>query len=111
MSDTASFTRVDPETQRAAIRAAIAARGLSRFALFDTTIEGRIYPNGVEEKSGCVLNEDGRVWSFWTDWDDVRQQVTIKYWDEEPITPRLAHGREYARARRELGLDSPEAAS
>jgi len=93
------------ETQRAGVRAAIEARGLDRFALYDTCVEGRVYPNGVDEVSGFVLNEDGRIWFFWTGWDDERQVVTIRHWDEEPITPLLTSGREYDRARRELGFD------
>jgi len=97
--------RVSADVQRAAIRAAIADRCPGPFAIFDATVEGRIYPNGVEEKSGLVLNEDGRIWFFWTGWDEKRQAVTIRHWDEEPITPLLTSGREYERARRELGLD------
>jgi hypothetical protein len=97
--------RAARDVQRAALRAAIAERGLSRFAVFDTTVEGRIYPNGVDEVSGSVLNDDGRIWFFWTDWDENRQAVTLRHWEEEPMTPLLTSGREYARARRELGLD------
>ena len=105
MTDTTPFTpRAAPEIQRCALREAIGARGLKRFAFFGTCGEGRIYPNGVEEASGYVLNGDGRVWSFWTGWDDAGQHVVIDEWTEESITPLLASGHEYERARRELGL-------
>ena len=104
-TDTDYPPRAPREVQRALLRAAIARRGLSRFAIFDICVEGRIYPNGFDEVSGSVLNEDGRIWFFWTGWDDERQAVTIRHWDEEPITPLLTSGPEYERARRELGLD------
>lgn len=97
-------SRADRTLQRAALWAALESRGLKRFAVFDVSVEGKIYPNGVDETSGLALNEDGRIWFFWTDWDDEHQQVTIRHWEELPITPLLASGREYERARRELGL-------
>jgi hypothetical protein len=106
MSDTrAGITpRAGSDAQRAALRSAVEGLGLKRFAFFGTSIEGKIYPDGIEERSGFVLNEDGRIWGFWTGWDDDRQQVVIDEWWEEPVTPLLTSGREYERARRELGL-------
>ena len=90
---------------------AIVERGLTRFAIFDTVGEGRFYPNGMEERSGDVLNEDGRVWFFWTSWDPVRERVTLRVWEEEELVAPLATSASYARARHELGLDGSDAAS
>lgn len=101
-----SPTRAPAAEQRSALRAALIAHGLHRFAVFGTSVEGRIYPNGIEERSGSVLNEDGRIWFFWTGWDEERQAVFIDEWIEEEPTPRLTSGREYEQARRQLGLEA-----
>jgi len=107
MSDTTTNLppRASHHVQRSALREAIAAWGVGRFALFGASEEGLIYPNGVDEVSGLVLNEQGRLWSFWTGWGDERQAVRIDSWDEGPITPVLTSGHEYQRARHELGLE------
>lgn len=90
---------------REALERAILERGLTRFAIVDTVGEGRSYPNGMEERSGDVMDQDGRVWMFWTAWDPVRQRVTIRTWEEVDLVPSLTASKGYARARRELGLD------
>ena len=110
MTDSLSTSKpMDVQARRAAIRGAlegaIAERGLTRFAIIETVGEGRFYPNGMEERSGDVLNEDGRVWFFWTAWDPEREQVTLRVWEPEDPVPALTTSKVYQRARRELGLD------
>jgi hypothetical protein len=102
---TDSFSDVDPGTYRTDLRAAIMDRGLKRFALFGTSGEGKFNPDGTEETSGFVLNEDGQVWGFWTGWDRREQRLVIDDWWAEPLTPLLTSGRECARARQQLGLN------
>jgi hypothetical protein len=78
--------------------------GLHRFGLFFVTGEGDYLPNGDEEKSGYVVDSSGRIYSFWTGWDDVRCEVTFSEWmltDEEPEWRGVS---EYERARGAAGL-------
>ncbi|MBI2506679.1 MAG: hypothetical protein HYW00_00880 [Candidatus Colwellbacteria bacterium] len=41
-----------------------------RHELFDTTSEGKIMPGGGVNESGKLLLEDGRVFTWWLDWDE-----------------------------------------
>ena len=93
---------------RAELEQAIRARGLRRFAILHTVGEGRFYPNGMEERSGDVMDEEGRIWMFWTAWDPVREEVTLQDWEEAHPSSSLKRTRGYAQARRELGLDEAE---
>jgi len=82
----------------------VRARGLRRFGLFFVTGEGEDLPNGGEEQSGYVIDDGGRIYSFWTGWDVARQDVTFTDWelvDEEPEWRSVA---EYERARVQAGL-------
>jgi hypothetical protein len=99
---------VSRDAIRGALERAIQERGLRHFAMLDTVGEGRFFPNGMEERSGEVMDQDGRVWMFWTSWDPIREQLTIRDWEEADLVPSLTATRGYARARRELGLDEDE---
>src|SRR3954462_10442947 len=37
----------------------------------------------VEETSGCVINRDGRVYSFWLGWDAEQGRPTLTIWEPE----------------------------
>jgi hypothetical protein len=88
---------------RATLAALIRARGLDRFAPFATSVEGRIYPNGMDETSGLVVDERGRVFFFWTGWDQARGAPTLRMWDE--VDPSKVNPAAYRRARQQVGLD------
>lgn len=79
-------------------------RGLERFAYFFVTGEGAFFPNGEEEASGYVLNEDGRVFFFWVAWDEARGQPRFSTWEEETPEPDWADADEYREARNAVGL-------
>jgi len=40
-----------------------------RWAEFAGSNEGKALPGGLESESGKILIEDGRIFSFWLDWD------------------------------------------
>jgi hypothetical protein len=86
------------------IEGLIRERGLQYFGLFFVTGEGEDLPNGDEEQSGYVIDDQGQIYSFWTGWDDTREQVTFSEWelvDEEPDWRGVG---EYERARARVGL-------
>src|SRR3712207_8089593 len=106
MTDSISMPRqTDFGASRGLIRAelerAIEERGLRRFAILETVGEGRFYPNGMEERSGDVMDQAGRVWLFWTGWDPIRERIVIQDWVEADVVPALKQTKSYARARRE----------
>ena len=88
----------------AELDALIRSKARGRFAYFDTTVEGRVYPNGMDETSGSIVDESGRVFEFWTAWDDQRGVPGLKFWRE--VNPAEETSVEYRRAREELGLPS-----
>jgi hypothetical protein len=96
--------RMRRDAYRATLDALIRSKDVGRFAFFDTTIEGRIYPNGMDETSGSIVDERGRVFEFWTAWDAGRGAPAFKFWRE--VDPAKESGAEYRRAREELGLPS-----
>ena len=62
------------------LRRLVEARGLRTFAFFFLTGEGRLLPNGMEVTSGTVVDHTGAVYSFWTAWDDERNEPTLTRW-------------------------------
>ncbi len=61
-------------------------------------------PNGEEEVSGYVMDQDGRVFFFWTGWDQDTQTEILKTWCEEQPESWWAENSDYRRAREWLGL-------
>lgn len=76
----------------------VRARGLKRFALFFVTGEGEYLPNGEEEQSGYVIDEQGQTYSFWTGWDDQVGEVTFTEWEPVTAEPEWSGVDEYERA-------------
>ena len=91
----------------AAIDGLIGERGVGRHALFGEVNEGTIFPDGTEAMSGHVVDEQGRVFTFWTGWDAERQAPVFVTWREVGPDDRLNADREYLQARRAVGLDRP----
>ena len=75
-----------------------------RYALFFVTGEGVLLPDGTEEESGYVIDEFGRVFSFWTGWDDERGEVVFSEWEPVNPEPHWSRSAEYRSARRSVGL-------
>ena len=78
--------------------------GFERYALFFTTGEGRVLPNGEEEVSGSVLLPDGRCFAFWTGWDPEQARPRFRIWRQEEPEPDWRDSAEYQRARAAVGL-------
>jgi hypothetical protein len=77
-----------------------------RYALFFNVGEGTVFPDGTEDESGYVLDEWGRVFSFWTGWDAGRGTVTLEEWKQVEVEPHWEKIGEYRRAREQLGMDA-----
>ena len=82
----------------------VKAQGLRRYAFFFVSGEDERLPNGIETASGLVIDDQGRVFSFWTGWDTDRNQPTFAEWEQvEPEDAWLSSG-EYREARQQVGL-------
>jgi hypothetical protein len=99
------------ERALAAIHALIAEHKIGRYALFHEVGEGQRFPDGSEEMSGGVVDEQGRVYTFWTGWDDEHGRATFTTWERIEPEPALAKSREYRDARAMVGLPPPVLAS
>jgi hypothetical protein len=60
----------------------IRERGLRRYGLFLVSGEGRILPDGSENASGYVVDQDGRVFFFALDWDAGLRRVSFTQWEQ-----------------------------
>lgn len=79
-------------------------RQLGRHAFFFVTGEGETMPNGIEEASGHVIDERGRVYAFWLGWDERNQVPAFTEWEEVRPEPSWRASREYWQARERVGL-------
>ena len=86
------------------IRGLLAQHGIARYALFFTTGEGRLLPNGEEELSGSVLTPEGRGFAFWTGWDQTHARPCFRIWRQETPDPSWDASTEYRLAREAVGL-------
>jgi hypothetical protein len=79
-------------------------RGLRRHAFFFVTDEGEVMPNGVEDASGYVIDEQGRIYAFWLGWNASEHVPTFTEWEEVAPEPAWAESAEYRQARTHVGL-------
>jgi hypothetical protein len=86
------------------IEGLVRERGLLRSGLFLVTGEGDELPNGDEEQSGFVVDDQGQIHSFWTGWDEARREVTFTEWEPVDEEPQWRGVGEYERARTRAGL-------
>ncbi|MGH2459040.1 MAG: hypothetical protein ACRDIY_09265 [Chloroflexota bacterium] len=97
-----------PARQGELLHALIEERGLlpGHYTLFFVTGEGRYLPSTpeIEETSGCVLDDRGRVFGFWLGWDPLARRPALTEWEEETPEPAWSSVAEYQRARQRLGL-------
>ena len=88
----------------AAIEALQNNLGFGRRAIFHDVGEGTIFPDGTESVSGHVIDEAGRVYFFWTDWDAARGRPVFTTWKQVEPEPSWSASKEYRQARASLGL-------
>jgi hypothetical protein len=79
-------------------------RVLGRHAFFFVTGEGDLMPNGVEEASGQVVDEQGHIFAFWLGWDARRQRPAFTEWEQVEPEPAWLENAEYRHARERVGL-------
>jgi hypothetical protein len=84
--------------------AQVLRRLVSARICFFASGEGEFFKNGVERASGLVINQRGEVWSFWTGWDDARDEVVLAEWESVSPEPAWLEDQEYREAREALGL-------
>lgn len=94
------------ERSVAAIHALLDELGIGRRALFHESDEGTIFPDGTEAMTGHVLDEAGRVFLFWTDWDAARARPVFTTWQQVQPEAGLLASVEYREARDALRLAS-----
>ena len=86
------------------LRRLVREKGLRRFAFFFVTGEGRKLPNGLEVTSGTVIDRTGAVYSFWTAWDDARNEPTLTRWRQIQPDHDWLEDDEYREALDAVGL-------
>jgi hypothetical protein len=107
-----SRVRKEPDTaQNRLLHSLVRERGFAEgeYALFFVSGEGRFLPastpeDPLEEASGCVLDRQGRVFSFWLGWDAEKQQPIFTRWREVALESHWAGNAEYLHALERVGL-------
>ncbi len=94
------------ERSLAAVSALLVERGIGRHAIFWDVGEGEEFPDGTESMSGYVIDAEGRVHFFWTDWDAARGGPTFGTWRSVEPAGDWLKSREYRGARAAVGLDA-----
>jgi hypothetical protein len=82
----------------------LAERGIERYGFFLLSSENLYTPDGYEEMSGFVVCGDGRVFFFWTSWDEVTQRVDFETWRAAEPQAGWGNSKEYQAARVAAGL-------
>jgi hypothetical protein len=82
----------------------ITDKGLKRYGLFLVSGEGRRLPDGSDETSGYVVNQDRRVFYFWIAWDAERRRAAFTEWEEVEPEPDWADDSEYHEALAAAGI-------
>jgi hypothetical protein len=90
----------------------IQSKGLhsGEYALFFVTGEGKFLPidgpvrDRIEEASGFVVDNRGRIYSFWLGWGPETACPELTGWEEVPPEPHWVKSPEYREAREQVGL-------
>ena len=100
----------DAAALRADIERLIRERGLARFGIFHASGEGQLLPDGSESGSGYVVDERGRHYFYWLDWDVGQAQLALTRWEDLKPTEfaDLQNDPEYRKARAAAGLPTAE---
>ncbi len=94
----------EQERQRDLLYGLVQTKLPGRHAFFFTSVEGLFMPDGTEEVSGYVIDEQGCVFSFWMDWDARRGAPALGTWKKVEPQPHWVRSREYRQAREAVGL-------
>ncbi len=92
------------ERALAAVEVLLAERGIGRHATFWEVGEGEEFPDGTESMSGNVIDIQGRVYFFWTDWDVEHGRPFLSTWVEVAAEPAWSTSDEYLDACAAVGL-------
>jgi hypothetical protein len=76
----------------------VQAQNVGRHAYFFVSGEGIEMPNGAEEESGYVLDEQGHIFSFWLGWDARRGKPVLETWERVEMEPHWLDEPEYRQA-------------
>lgn len=60
----------------------IREKGIMRYGVFFSTVEGGIFPDGSYDGSGYVIDQDGRIYSYWIGWDTNLGRAVFSEWRE-----------------------------
>ncbi len=74
------------ESLRKLIREQIPDR---HFGIFSLTGEGRMMPNGREERSGCVIDDTGKHYQFWETWSPDLGKSILEWEMYEPLAVEI----------------------
>src|SRR5439155_13002880 len=98
---------------RADLERLIRERGLARFGIFHSSGEGQLLPDGSESGSGYVVDECGRHYFYWLDWDVGRARLALTRWQKLQPTEfaDLQDDPDYREARPAAGLSTAEQSS
>ena len=87
----------------------VSERVRGEYAFFFVTGEGECTPGGIEQASGCVIDWQGRIFSFWLGWDSRQRAVALTEWDEAEPQPHWERSGKYRRTRAAVGLGNEPA--
>ena len=97
--------------QRELLHEMLQKQGLveGEYALFFVTGEGHFFLAGpvdgpIEETSGYVITQDGRVFAFWLGQHPETGRFSLTEWEQVEPEPHWADNSEYQRARKTVGL-------
>jgi len=75
-----------------------------RYAYFFGVNEGHVLPDGTETESGLIIDEQERVYAYWTGWNVKLDRLEFESWEQIEAEPHWQRSAEYRRARAELRL-------
>ncbi len=90
-----------PVNMTTALDQLVAREVPGRYAFFFVSGEDEVYPDGTEETSGYVIDEQGQIHAFWTGWDAASGAMILEQWEQVEEEPQWLQSIEYRRARSE----------
>ncbi len=93
---------------RSIIDRLLAEKGITRYVIFEVVEEAsKVLPGRIYPVSGLVLIDNGRVFSYWLDWNADKGDYTLGeedgFWHETDVSA-FEGDRDYQEAKRGLDL-------